>query len=132
MSRASGCCCATARPVTRPNISLPTAPDGYLRQFTAGGRADARADIIAFGHTHVPYHRVVDGVHFVNAGSVGRPKDGDPRAGYCILTISGQEVIAEQIRVAYDVERACARIIAGGLPPDFAAYLRTGGQASRI
>ena len=107
---------------------LANRSDAYLRQFTAGGHADARADIIAFGHTHVPYHRVVDGVHFINAGSVGRPKDGDPRAGYCILTISDLEVRAEQIRVAYDVELACEHIVTGGLPAYFAEYLRTGGQ----
>src|SRR5260221_7586918 len=38
-------------------------------------------DVIAFGHTHKPWYRNVGGVHFVNAGSVGRPKDGDWRAG---------------------------------------------------
>ena len=98
-----------------------------MRQFTSGGRFDARADVIAFGHTHVPYHRTVDGVHFVNAGSVGRPKDGDARAGYCILTLDGQDVHAEQVRVPYDVELACRRLLDAGLPPYFAAYLRTGG-----
>jgi putative phosphoesterase len=102
--------------------------DGYLRQFTPGGRADAHADVIAFGHTHVPYHRVVDGVHFINSGSVGRPKDGDARAGYCILTLEGEAVHAEQIRVAYDVELACRRLLDVGLPAYFAAYLRTGGR----
>lgn len=60
--------------------------DAYLQKFTPGGKHDAQADIIVFGHTHVPFHRVVDGIHFVNTGSVGRPKDGDPRAGYCVLT----------------------------------------------
>lgn len=102
--------------------------DGYLRQFTAGGRADAHAGVIVFGHTHVPYRRVVDGVHFINTGSVGRPKDGDPHAGYCILTLDGPEVHAEQIRVAYDVELACRRLLGAGLPAYFAAYLRTGGR----
>lgn len=101
--------------------------DGYLRQFAPGGRADADADVIAFGHTHVPYHRMVDGVHFVNTGSVGRPKDGDPRAGYCMLTLDGRSVQAEQVRVPYDVELACQRLLDAGLPPYFAAYLRTGG-----
>ena len=107
-----------------------TRSDGYLGQFTAGGTADALADVIAFGHTHVPYHRVVDNVHFINAGSVGRPKDGDPRAGYCILTLDGENAAAEQVRVPYDVELACARLVAAGLPDYFAAYLRSGGRAA--
>jgi diadenosine tetraphosphatase ApaH/serine/threonine PP2A family protein phosphatase len=90
--------------------------------------SDAHADMIVFGHTHVPYHRVVDGVHFVNTGSVGRPKDGDPRAGYCILTLEEEVVMAEQVRVPYDVELACRRLVEAGLPESFAAYLRTGGR----
>jgi putative phosphoesterase len=104
--------------------------DGYLRQFTAGGKADAHADVIVFGHTHVPYHLVVDGVHFVNTGSVGRPKDGDPRAGYCILSVEGDRVASEQVRLPYDVELAAARLIDAGLPEYFAEYLRTGGEVS--
>jgi putative phosphoesterase len=104
--------------------------DGYLRQFTAGGRADAHADVIVFGHTHVPYHRIVDGVHFVNTGSVGRPKDGDPRAGYCILTVDRDVVSSEQVRMPYDVELASSRLIDAGLPEYFAEYLRAGGVVS--
>lgn len=104
--------------------------DGFLRQFTPGGKHDAGADVIVFGHTHVPFHRVVDGVHFVNTGSVGRPKDGDPRAGYCALTLEADGGVAvEQVRLPYDVETACARLLAAGLPPYFADYLRMGGMA---
>jgi putative phosphoesterase len=102
--------------------------DGYLRQFTTGGRADAQVDVIVFGHTHVPYHRKVDGVHFINTGSVGRPKDGDARAGYCMLTIERDSVRSEQIRIQYDVERACHDLVAEGLPAYFADNLRTGGN----
>lgn len=102
--------------------------DNYLRQFTAGGRADAHADVIVFGHTHVPYHRIVDGVHFVNTGSVGRPKDGDSRAGYCILTVDEDGVTSEQVRLEYDVEEACTQVVVAGLPTYFAEYLRTGGN----
>lgn len=101
--------------------------DGYLRQFTPGGKHDARADVIVFGHTHVPYHRQVNGVDFVNTGSVGRPKDGDPRAGYCVLTVDGGNIEAQQVRVDYDVELTCARLTTAGLPIYFAEYLRKGG-----
>ncbi|WP_025229738.1 metallophosphoesterase family protein [Fimbriimonas ginsengisoli] len=104
--------------------------DGYLRQFTSGGKADAQADVIVFGHTHVPFHREVDGVHFINTGSVGRPKDGDARAGYCALTLDAESVTSEQIRVDYDVELACSRLVEAGLPEYFAEYLRTGGQVA--
>lgn len=102
--------------------------EGYLTKFTPGGKHDAHADIIVFGHTHVPYHRVVDGVDFVNTGSVGRPRDGDPRAGYCVLTLDGDNITVEQVRLPYDVETACERLIKAGLPSYFADYLRTGGN----
>lgn len=104
-----------------------TRSDGYLRQFCAGESADAQADVILFGHTHVPFHRMVDGVHFINTGSVGRPKDGDPRAGYSVLTFFDGEVNWEQVRVEYPVESACERLVAAGLPEYFAEYLRRGG-----
>ncbi len=104
--------------------------DGYLRQFVEGGKADAHADVIVFGHTHVPFHRSVDGVDFVNTGSVGRPKDGNPQAGYCVLTIDDGVVTAEQVRVDYDVELACSRLVNAGLPEYFADYLRTGGHVA--
>ena len=110
-------------------------------------------DVIAFGHTHKPWHREVDGVIFVNTGSVGRPKDGDWRAGYVVLefgeggpavesargeSIRGETVPAETvrvellkvdvIRVEYDLDRAREAILASDLPDDFAEYLATGGK----
>ena len=69
-----------------------------------------------------------DGIHFVNTGSVGRPKDGDPRAGYVLLSIGAEGLHAEVVRVAYDVGRAAGAIRASDLPDDFADYLTTGGR----
>ena len=89
----------------------------------------ARAgDVVAFGHTHRPWHRVVDGIHFVNTGSVGRPKDGDGRAGYVVVGMDGEAVNVDVVRVEYDVERAAEAIRASELPDDFAEYLETGGM----
>ena len=84
--------------------------------------------MICFGHTHVPWHREVQGIHFVNTGSVGRPKDGDWRAGYVVLSVDGTRVDAEFVRVEYDVERTMDAIRRSDLPDDFAEYLRTGGK----
>lgn len=86
-----------------------------------------RGDVIAFGHTHKPWHRQVDGIHFVYTGSVGRPKDGDWRAGYVLVDVGAGPVAAETIRVEYDVERAARAIMDSDLPDGFADYLRTGG-----
>jgi predicted phosphodiesterase len=85
-------------------------------------------DVICFGHTHRPWTRVVDGIRFVNTGSVGRPKDGDWRAGYVLLDVDAGSSAVEIVRVEYDVEQAMQAIRASTLPADFAEYLRTGGK----
>jgi diadenosine tetraphosphatase ApaH/serine/threonine PP2A family protein phosphatase len=85
--------------------------------------------VIAFGHTHLPYHREVGGVHFVNTGSVGRPKDGDWRAGYVVLELGTGDPVVEFVRVEYDVKKAADGIRASDLPADFADFLEGGGKA---
>lgn len=85
-------------------------------------------DVVAFGHTHRPWHRAVEGIHFVNTGSVGRPKDGDWRAGYAWVEMDGERVTVEFVRVEYDLARAAAAIRESALPDDFAEYLETGGM----
>ena len=87
-------------------------------------------DVIAFGHTHKPWHRTVGGIHFVNTGSVGRPKDGDWRAGYVRLGLGEGNVQVDVVRVEYDVAAAAAAVRGAGLPEDFAEFLRTGGRAA--
>jgi predicted phosphodiesterase len=99
--------------------------DDFLRKMAEQAGAKA-GDVLAFGHTHKPWHRTVDDVLFVNTGSVGRPKDGNPQAGWTLLTLDDGPPRAEQVRVTYDLEGACAAIIAAGLPTEFAATLRTG------
>ena len=89
--------------------------------------ASSNADIIVFGHTHKPYTKVVDDVLFVNAGSVGKPKDGDWRACYIILDPSHATSPVEFIRVPYDVAREAAAIRASDLPDKFAVDIETGG-----
>jgi putative phosphoesterase len=87
--------------------------------------AGSNADVIVFGHTHKPYLKEVDGVTFVNAGSVGKPKDGDPRACYALL----EGGTAAFRRVEYDVSAAAAAIRATDLPREFAADIESGGKA---
>jgi diadenosine tetraphosphatase ApaH/serine/threonine PP2A family protein phosphatase len=84
--------------------------------------------VIAFGHTHKPWHREVGGIHFVNTGSVGRPKDGDWRAGYVLLDAGAGGVGVEFVRVEYDIDTAMRAIRESELPGEFADYLRTGGR----
>jgi diadenosine tetraphosphatase ApaH/serine/threonine PP2A family protein phosphatase len=88
---------------------------------------EAEAEVLVCGHTHIPYHRTLpSGRHVVNAGSVGKPKDGDPRACYVILEGSGRGLSIEFVRVAYDVERAAGAIEASVMPDEYAQMLRQG------
>jgi putative phosphoesterase len=89
----------------------------------------ADADVLIFGHTHKPWVREIGGVLFINAGSVGKPKDGDPRAAWALLTLApGQPVQVEIRRQPYDVAAMAAAIrAASGLPDHFATDIETGG-----
>lgn len=99
----------------------------------------ANAHILAFGHTHKPYYKKLEDSegnfrHAINIGSVGKPKDGDPRACYVILEwesdldLSRPDGLnAEFIRVEYDVEKAAKAVEESPLPNSFADMLRNGG-----
>jgi predicted phosphodiesterase len=100
-------------------------PDSFCRQMASLAGAKS-GDVIAFGHTHLPWHREVDGIHFVNTGTVGRPKDGDWRAGYVVLDVGDGKVGIEFVRIDYDVEKAIRAIRDSDLPDDLAEFLRTG------
>jgi putative phosphoesterase len=102
---------------------------------------DAGADILCFGHTHKPYHRIlptqlIGTTHFrhaINTGSVGKPKDGDPRGCYVMLNIDGDtsnlnanSIQVEFIRFEYDIEKAAKAVEDSPLPNDYAESLRKG------
>ena len=101
---------------------------------------DADADILCFGHTHQPYHRILPSLpdtpphyrHAVNIGSVGKPKDGDPRGCYVVLQIGEnssvhdkESIQVEFVRFSYDVEKAARAVEHSPLPNVFAQALRT-------
>jgi predicted phosphodiesterase len=102
--------------------------DEFLEKMATAVSASA-GDAVCFGHTHKPWQRVVNGVRFVNAGSVGRPKDGDPRACYILLSVRDSGIAAEFVRVEYDVELVAREIVKRGLPAEFATVVRTGGNS---
>ncbi len=106
-----------------------------------------KVDIIICGHTHLPYVKDMiieegwetvtgpDGQKvsrqkpggryiLINTGSVGKPKDGDPRAGYAIIDFADRGIRYEIIRVPYDVKTAARAIEDSGLPVEYATSLR--------
>jgi len=90
----------------------------------------AGCDVLLFGHTHIPWSRTIEGVRFVNTGSVGKPKDGDPRAAWVLLTVEDAgAVTSETHRVPYDITTMAEAIRAAeGLPDQYADDIETGGS----
>lgn len=102
---------------------------------------DADADVMCFGHTHKPYHRILESTdepnpryrHAINLGSIGKPKDGDPRGCYVLFrldentsVLDKDSVKPEFIRFTYDVEKAAKAVENSRLPNVYAENLRTG------
>lgn len=81
------------------------------------------ADVLVFGHTHKPWVHTYGDVLFVNCGSVGKPKDGDPRAAFAILRPAGDTLDVTIERVGYDARRVADEVAAAGLPHEFAEKL---------
>ena len=102
---------------------------------------DAHADIMCFGHTHKPYHRILNAndtankrfLHAINIGSVGKPKDGNPKGGYVLLHINEMaslldknSIQVEFVRFDYDIEKAARAVEESRLPKAYAESLRKG------
>ncbi len=126
----------------------PVHEDAYVVDATDAldAFAAARAPVCLFGHTHLAvvfdYGNARLSVHvpsrdggltvalapdrryLINPGSVGQPRDGDPRAAFAILDEDSARV--ELRRTAYPVEEAQAAILAAGLPPLLAHRLAAG------
>ncbi len=101
----------------------------------------ADADILCFGHTHQPYHRIlnsgIDNInhfrHAINIGSIGKPKDGNPQGGFVLLhinenssSLTQDSLQVEFIRFDYDIEKAAKAVEDSPLPNDYATSLRIG------
>ncbi len=101
----------------------------------------AAADILCFGHTHKPYHRILKTQreqilhyrHAINIGSVGKPKDNNPKGCYVLLHIDLNRPLVKEdaikvdfIRFDYNIEKAAKAIEQSPLPNQFATMLRQG------
>jgi putative phosphoesterase len=98
---------------------------------------EAKADVLCVGHSHKPYHRVIQtdaGYKYViNIGSVGKPKDNNPMSCYVLITLNETATINDKdsirvdfIRVAYDIEKSAKAVEESPLPNELADMLRKG------
>ena len=100
----------------------PDSPESRFRELAA--KIPCKVHIM--GHTHVPFHRIVDGIHFLNPGSAGRPFDGDPRASFAILTVDSGNITVEHYRIPFPVEEVATSLKKNGLPDLYAEMYRAG------
>lgn len=92
--------------------------DGLLRE--------NGADLLLCGHTHLPFIRKTAAGYVVNAGSVGKPKHGNPNATYVVLGPERGGLKAEIMEVPYNYEETAKEIERSDLPNEFAGHIRTG------
>lgn len=96
---------------------------GNLDRFLEGERSDV--EVVVMGHTHLPHVEEVNGAVVANPGSVGQPRDGDPRASYAVLDCGTREV--DLHRVAYDIDMVVEEVEKKDLPQQIGRRLREGG-----
>lgn len=99
---------------------FPDVRDELLLQFAEM----TDADILVFGHTHIPMERKVKDHIFLNPGSVGQPRDGNPKASYMILDTDERKVRFK--RINYDIHLASRSILEKNLPRFLAQRLYLG------
>jgi len=110
---------STARPAKVNEYLFEDKPARTFERIAAG----AGCDFLVFGHTHQPWSHEYGGVQFVNCGSVGKPKDGDPRGAFAVIEADGDGVSARIERVEYDVEAVVREIGSAGLPAEYGQKL---------
>ena len=109
----------------------PDDPDRYTypREFSASMLQEG-VDLLVLGHTHVQGSRQFDEGIVLNPGSVGQPRDGDPRAGFAVVELSEDEdggmPTVETHRVEYDIDRVITAVEDAGLPKQIGTRLKSG------
>lgn len=108
----------------------PDDPDRYTYPEEFSARMLQGEDLLVTGHTHVQGHRVFEDGVVMNPGSVGQPRDGDPKSGYAVVELSegsgGDAVTVEERRVAYDVDEVVTAVEEAGLPARIGTRLYEG------
>jgi putative phosphoesterase len=101
---------------------FPSASESRFRELAQGSPFQVQI----MGHSHTPYYRIIDRVHFINPGSAGRMFDGDPRTSFAILKIFSGKIAVEHFRIPYPVEEVVTGLKKKRLPDVYAKMYRTG------
>ncbi|PSP44802.1 metallophosphoesterase [Halobacteriales archaeon QH_6_66_25] len=92
----------------------PENPDRYTYTGEFSPDLLGEEDALVLGHTHVQGHERFDEGVVMNPGSVGQPRDGDPRAAYAVLDLD--DLTVTEHRVEYDIDRVREAVAAADLP----------------
>ncbi|MCW3988990.1 MAG: metallophosphatase family protein [Candidatus Bathyarchaeota archaeon] len=88
--------------------------------------AESECTFLVLGHTHKPYAIEHGDALLLNPGSVGQPRDGDPRASYALVEIAEGKINSYIHRVKYDIKRTQEKMKRRGLPKTLATRLGRG------
>ena len=102
----------------------PADPDRYTYPDAFHSDLLGEEELLLLGHTHIQHAAVVEGGIIVNPGSVGQPRDGDPRASFSVIDLESHTV--DERRVDYNIERVIREVSAKGLPEELGTRLRMG------
>jgi len=86
----------------------PDTPDEVIRNMVDEAMETMDADFLVIGHSHIPMDKKLGNLTIINPGSVGQPRDGDPRAS-CVLFDTKHDK-AEFLRLDYDTDAVCTKI----------------------
>lgn len=78
------------------------------------------------GHSHIPFYKRINGIHFINPGSVGRMFDGDPRTSFATLKVSPEDISVQHFRIPYAIDEVVDGLKKQGLPSIYADMFRQG------
>ncbi|MGA9262744.1 MAG: metallophosphoesterase family protein [Desulfobacterales bacterium] len=101
---------------------FPETPESRFRDLAHG----SLFQVHIMGHSHTPYYKIIDGIHFINPGSVGRMFDGDPRTAFAILELSSEGISVEHFRIPYPVEEVITGLKQNRLPDIYTKMYRMG------
>jgi len=102
----------------------PDDPDRYTYPEEFSASMLGEEDVLVTGHTHVQGHERFEEGIVMNPGSVGQPRDGDPRAAYAVVDLDDLSV--DERRVDYDVDAVAAAVEDAGLPERIGERLSEG------
>lgn len=102
----------------------PDDPNRYTYPSMFSSAMLGEEDVLIMGHTHVQAHERYDSGIVLNPGSVGQPRDRDPRAAYAIVDLESMTV--DERRVEYDIDAVVDAIEAAELPTKTGERLREG------